>query len=280
MKTRILVTGHSGFIGRNMTSWLHSNGYAVDGWDFESGTLPNVEQYNWVIHLGAVADPFCRDVDLAIERNFDFSQQLFTACNQAGTNFQYASSSAVYGNARSFTETGSCYPETPYAWSKYLFDRWVFQQPLAVMVQGFRYFDVYGKWQHLKGTSANFMHRCLAAARQDRVILVPENAEHVRRDWVWVGDVCRLHTQFLETVVGSGIWNVGSGLSHSLLDIAETVAEQTGSGISVVPGSDLQIVETVSQCADLKHLKTTVGKQQWLNVYEWLETEDSRPLDS
>jgi nucleoside-diphosphate-sugar epimerase len=28
---KILVTGHKGFIGRNMTSWLHQQGHEVDG---------------------------------------------------------------------------------------------------------------------------------------------------------------------------------------------------------------------------------------------------------
>jgi len=29
----------------------------------------------------------------------------------------------------------------------------------------------------------------------------------------------------------------------------------------------------VKTCADLTHLKETIGKRKWLNVYEWLDLE-------
>lgn len=275
MKTRVLVTGHEGFIGKNMTSWLNSQGYHVDGWEWDPNTFPNVENYDWVVHLGAITDIREHDVDVVMRQNLEFSQQLFKDCNKFGTHLQYASSSSVYGNTKSFEETSPCHPRNSYEWSKYLFDRWVFQQEHHIMVQGFRYFNVYGKWMHLRGPRANFIHRCRQQAKKKGYIEVWEGAEHVRRDWTWVGDVCRLHTDFINTVMGSGIWNVGSGLSHSYLDIAEAIAEQEGVEVREVP-----IPEGVDRtrwkqntCANLKHLKETVGKRPWLNVYEWLETE-------
>jgi len=44
-----------------------------------------------------------------------------------GTNFQYASSASVYGPTEHFTENGPLLPQSPYAWSKYLFDRFINQ---------------------------------------------------------------------------------------------------------------------------------------------------------
>jgi nucleoside-diphosphate-sugar epimerase len=103
-----------------------------------------------------------------------------------------------------------------------------------------------------------------------------ENAEHIRRDWTWVGDVCQLHLDFINTVKGSGIWNVGSGLTHSFLDIAEYIAEQEGVELEYVPMPTTEVPRFRSKtCADLAHLKETVGKRKWLNVYEWLDYEKS-----
>lgn len=269
---KILVTGHEGFIGRNMTSWLHQEeGWQVEGWEYDPIDLPDVSKYDWVIHLGAIADMTETDVDLVMKQNYEFSQWLFNECNYHGTHLQYASSSSVYGDTKDFSEHAACHPQTPYAWSKYLFDRWVFQQRLTVMVQGFRYFNVYGKWMHLRGRRANAIHKWREQARKEGKITVWENAEHVRRDWTWVGDLCRLHIDFIKQVNGSGIWNVGSGLAHSFLDIAEEIAEQEGVPIEFVPVPEAELTRfRHATKADLTNLKSTIGKRKWLNVFEYL----------
>ncbi len=142
------------------------------------------------------------------------------------------------------------------------------------MVQGFRYFNVYGKWMHLRGSRANAIYKWRQQARKQGYIEVWEGAENIFRDWTWVGDVCRLHTDFIEQVKGSGIWNVGSGLPHSFLDIAETIAEQEGVEIQRIPIPEEEKTRMrVKTCANLEKLKSTIGKRPWLNVYEWLDLE-------
>ena len=269
---KILITGHEGFVGRNMLAWCNQEEeWEVDGWEWDPNDFPDVSSYDWVIHLGAIADMTCTDVDAIMKQNLEFSQRLFNECNCYGVNLQYASSSSVYGDTKDFSEFAPCHPQTPYAWSKYLFDRWVFQQQQNIMVQGFRYFNVYGKWMHLRGKRANAIHKWREQARKEGKITVWENAETIKRDWTWVGDLCRLHIDFIKTVNGSGIWNCGSGLAHSFLDIAEEIAEQEGVEIEFepVPQSE-QSRFRHKTCADLSHLKETVGKRQWLNVFEWL----------
>jgi len=75
-------------------------------------------------------------------------------------------------------------------------------------------------------------------------------------------------------VKGSGIWNAGAGLPHSFLDIAEAIAEREGVPLNVVPMPDAETSRFRQKtCADLTHLKETIGKRKWLNVYEWLDLE-------
>jgi ADP-L-glycero-D-manno-heptose 6-epimerase len=269
---RILVTGHEGFIGRNMLAWLNQEeNWQVDGWDWDPDNFPEVVNYDWIIHLGAKADNADTDVDTVLKQNLEFSQWLFKECNTHGVNLQYASSSSVYGNTKDFSEFAPCHPQTPYAWSKYLFDRWVFQQEQHVMVQGFRYFNVYGKYMHLRGNRSNVIHKWRQQARNEGKITVWDQAEFIKRDWTWVGDICRLQIDFIKEVKGSGIWNVGSGLSHSFLDIAEEIAEIENVQIEYVPvPPEEQLRMRNKTCADLAHLKNTIGNRKWLNVYEWL----------
>jgi ADP-L-glycero-D-manno-heptose 6-epimerase len=151
-----------------------------------------------------------------------------------------------------------------------LFDRYAFQKAHTSFVQGFRYFSVYGKWQHVKGRRANAIYQWRQQAVKEGKVMVWENADKVKRDWVWVGDVCKLQWDFIQQVHGSGIWNVGSGLSHSYLDIAEYIAEQENVPVETIP-MPLEQRPRLNVCANLKHLKATIGSRAWLNVYEWLD---------
>jgi ADP-L-glycero-D-manno-heptose 6-epimerase len=269
---KVLITGYKGFIGSNMLAWCQQQpDWEVDGWDWDPNGFPNVAPYDWVIHLGAIADMTCTDVEAIMKQNVEFSQRLFTECNKHGVHLQYASSSSVYGNTKDSSEYSACNPQTAYAWSKYLFDRWVFQQPQSIYVQGFRYFNVYGRSMHLRGKRANAIHKWRTQARKEGKITVWENSEQIKRDWTWVGDVCKLHIDFINQVNGSGIWNVGSGLSHSFLDIAEEIAEQEEVPIEFVamPAEELPRFRQTTK-ANLTKLKATIGKRKWLNVFEFL----------
>lgn len=263
---RILVTGATGFIGRNMMDWLNQE----ESWMVEitePNILPDIKRYNWVIHLDEVSDTSDENVDTIINKNLEYSQWLFTECNKYKVNLQYTSSCLVYGNTNNFDEAAACHPQSPYAWSKYLFDRWVFQQDHAVLVQGFRYFNVYGRYMHLQGDNADIMLKWRHQAQDEGKISIWGNSEHIKRDWVWVGDICRLQIDFIKTVVGSGIWNVGTGLSHSYLAIAEEIADQEDAVIEFIPN---KITEQYNSKAALGRLKSTIGKRKWLNIYEWL----------
>ena len=65
---KILITGHKGFIGQNMMSYLESK-HEVAGYDFNPEQLPLVKDYDWVIHLGAISSTTETDVDKVILAN-------------------------------------------------------------------------------------------------------------------------------------------------------------------------------------------------------------------
>ena len=269
---RILVTGTNGFIGHNMLEWLSlEESWTIEEWNWDPDNLPNIQNYNWVIHLGAIADMSCTNVEDILIKNLDFSKWLYKQCNIYNVNLQYASSSSVYGDTTDFSENANCSPQTPYAWSKYLFDRWVLQQSGSICIQGFRYFNVYGKWMHLRGHRANAIYKWQEQARLTHKVTVWDTAADVYRDWTWVGDVCRLHIDFIKSVNISGIWNVGSGVSHSFLDIATVIAKHTNSELCIetVPTAEL-IRMRHKTCANLTQLTTTIGHREWHDVNEWI----------
>jgi len=147
---RILVTGHQGFIGKNLCSYLQHKGHQVEGFEWQINKVPDPAPYDRVIHLGAISSTTERDVEKILMQNLEFSQRLLQLCNDNGTTFMYASSASVYGdvqtykNIKAIKETDPIYPMNAYAWSKYLFDKLVMEIPEYMCnVQGFRIFNAY-----------------------------------------------------------------------------------------------------------------------------------------
>lgn len=253
---RILVTGHKGFIGQNMIRALDGHDLAFYEW---GDTLPKVDRFDWVIHLGAISSTTETDVEKVMRQNYDFSCWLLKECNEAGVNFQYSSSASVYGLNTDFREDAPKNPLSPYAWSKYLFDRYVEQGRWFVKVQGFRYFNVYGPFEDHKGNQSSPHHKFTKQAETTGVIKLFEGSENYKRDFVPVHTIVDIHKQFLN-VEESGIWNVGTGKAMSFKLLAETIAEGMEARIEIIPmPEELKAQYQTYTCADLTKLKATLN---------------------
>jgi ADP-L-glycero-D-manno-heptose 6-epimerase len=229
---KILVTGYKGFIGQNMVKFLEKE-HIVSTYDY-NGTVPDVSNLDWVVHLGAISATTERNVEKVMTQNYDFSVKLLQACYDANVNFQYSSSASVYGQTTNFSEDAPCHPQSPYSWSKYLFDRYVSSIEHPVLVQGFRYFNVYGPGEDHKGSQASVFYNFTKQAETTGVIKVFENSQHYYRDFVPVDRVLRIHRDFFD-INFSGIWNIGTGEARSFMDVAKEIAQLHNAKIELVP---------------------------------------------
>jgi ADP-L-glycero-D-manno-heptose 6-epimerase len=258
---RILVTGHKGFIGSNLANHLQSQGHEVEGWDYIPNTIPDPSGYDWVIHEGAISSTTETNVDLIMEQNLEHSLRLLQTCDMMGVNFQYASSASVYGPTTHFTEFGPLQPQSPYAWSKYLFDRFVSQNigHFQVLVQGFRYFNVYGRnGESHKGNMASPYTKFTKQAQETGVVTLFENSANYKRDFICVEDVCKVHEKMLD-VDRSGIWNVGTGTATSFETIGGAIAKKYNAEIEYIPmPENLKGQYQEYTCADTKQLINSI----------------------
>lgn len=252
---KILVTGHQGFIGGHMLTRLSSHEVTTYEW---GQTLPDLSGLDWVVHIGGISSTTDRDVEKIMRQNLDFSQELLDRCCAAGVNFQYSSSASIYGLGRDFRESAPVDPRTPYAWSKYLFERYAAKkQAIAdIMIQGFRYFNVYGAGEEHKGAQASPFTQFRLQAEQNGHIRLFRGSESYWRDFVPVQTVVDTQVKFFD-VAESGVWNVGTGQIQSFAQIA---AEFDVPVVLIDMPLELSYSYQTYTCADLTRLSATLAK--------------------
>jgi nucleoside-diphosphate-sugar epimerase len=145
--SRILVTGHNGYIGTVMTPMLLAAGHEVVGLDtdyyrrctFLAGSAPvktiekdirdivvaDLDGFDAVVHLAALSNDPLGDLnaDLTYEINYRSSVRLARLAREAGVRrYLFASSCSLYGAAGDdmLTEESPFNPVTPYGHSKVL----------------------------------------------------------------------------------------------------------------------------------------------------------------
>jgi len=218
---KILLTGHRGFIGSNMLKALAGHDVRTYEWGEDADQLDTSDR-DVCIHIGGISSTTERDVDKIMRQNYDFSCRLLDKCMNTGTHFQYSSSASVYGLLTEFREDSPVDPRTPYAWSKYMFERYALKRQVyaGYRIQGFRYFNVYGGGEDHKGGQASPYHQFEKQARETGRIRVFERSQDYRRDFVPVSQVIDTHLAFLN-VKQSGVFNIGTGSTQSFLEVAE-----------------------------------------------------------
>lgn len=245
----ILVTGHKGFIGRNLVKHLKDTGNEVYGFDgvdgdpIEQGNEVPWEKIKMIYHQGAISNTTELDV-LKIQRwNVQSSLQIFEKAIKHEIPVHYASSGSVYGNTMkpyhfviSDAKDDRYYQYNPlnyYAISKLTVDLWVKEnlKRFTAPIVGFRYFNVYGADERKTDYCTSPIYRFSEQAKKTGVIQIFKGSQNTYRDFVWVGDIVKVITGTYD----SGVYDLGTTKCISFLDVAEMVAEKYNATIKFVP---------------------------------------------
>jgi len=265
MPKKVLVTGGAGFIGSHVVDRLVTEGYQVRVLDdLSTGKLDNIQRHlnsgkvelvkgdirdaslvedsldgvNAVLHFAALVS-----VPLSIENpNLTFDINLAGTLNLLRASaekhvdrFVFISSCAVCGDPESLpvTEQTKPNPISPYAESKLLGERYClgFSERQLLNAVVLRFFNVYGPRQTMNdysGVITRFLERC----SQNLPLTIYGDGSQTR-DFVNVSDVASAVLASMESKAKSEVFNVGSGKSTTIKELAQTIIELTGAGSEI-----------------------------------------------
>lgn len=311
---RILITGAAGFIGSsvfrecviNRQKWgiqsvvgVDIDSYACDkvrinfGSDWDSSNSQNMVNadfasdeilsqvadgmFDRIIHLAAlprvaysVANPTKTD-----EYNIHKSVSLLEACLKSKTPMVFASSSSVYGGAKTLPtrEDEPLKQVSPYALQKATFEKYleIYENISGYKSIRLRFFNVYGPGQD--GSSAYstvlaaWMHKV-----KNKLHLSMEGDGEQRRDFCYIGDVvnaCLLSCQKVENVTGA--FNVACGTNHSCNELLAYLKSKFADGMIVVENKPARLGDVKETLADISKAKQILGFHPETNFWDGVD---------
>lgn len=296
-KKKMLVTGGAGFIGSHLVDKLIGQGHDVIIIDNESGaasdkfywnekathvkkcitdyegTRPFYDGVDYVFHLAAKAR-IQTTVDAPIEctnTNLVGTTTILQCSREAGVKrVIYSSTSSAYGlkNTPPLREDMPNDCLNPYSISKTAGEKMCkfYTDHFGLETVTFRYFNVYGPREPLKGPYAPVIGIFMRQRKAGEDMTIVGDGDQ-RRDFTYVDDVVEANVRaaYAEGVSGETI-NVGTGTNHSVNEIADMIG---GPRVNIPqrPG------EARITLADNTKLKTLLKLTPEIKLEEYIKAE-------
>ncbi len=236
---QILVTGLCGFTGRYIQNELEAYGHSVVGLSSDltdrDAVLDEVGQLQpeAVIHLAAIAFVGHGNANAFYEVNLIGTRNLLEALANKVPDVRsvlLVSSANIYGNRSEgvLNEDATPDPANDYAVSKCAMEQmaglWVDRLPLFI-VRPFNYTGV--------GQDENFLiPKIVSHFREKRSVIELGNLD-VWRDFGDVRAVAEIYRRLLDFGPVDDVFNVSTGISHSLRDVVDLCKKITGHSIEI-----------------------------------------------
>ncbi len=172
-------------------------------------------------------------------------------------------------------------PATPYAISKFDEERMVlgFGRDTGIATVALRYFVTYGPRQSLHNPYTGVCTIFASRIETGQPIVIYEDG-HQTRDFVFVGDVARANVHVLEDRrADGGVFNVGTGIGTTMLDLAATLQRLLRKSVPVSVGGKYRpqdVRHMVSDPTALERLgfRADTALEEGLRLYvDWLRTQ-------
>ena len=253
-----LITGANGFVGRHLSNHLIESGDEVITSDLSDGGPDLLDQQAFRDLLGSVRPDVVyhlagqADVKASWENplktfriNAEGTLNVLEACKNSGVNRVLCVSSAeVYGivseSELPIKESHALMPANPYATSKAAAELICNQYHSNSMeVLRVRSFNHFGPGQSDNFVAAALAKRLLIADKENTGEILVGNLKS-RRDFTDVRDVVRAYRALILDGEAGEVYNVCSGSTRMISELADALLGQINEMISLVPDPNLQ----------------------------------------
>lgn len=293
---KCLVTGGSGFIGSHLVDylvelgndvvvidsnssistdkfWVNDNAsyHKYDICDYDS-TRKLYDNVDWVFHLAAevsIQESILNPIK-TIRTNSLGTSVVLQCSKEAGVKkVMYSSTSAAYGANNSpnvETQQDDCL--NPYSISKVNGEKLcrMYTNLYGLPTVIFRYFNVYGERQPVRGQYAPVIGIFFKQRDLDEPLTIVGDGQQ-RRDFVYVGDVVRANVMAAsysgESDVYGEVYNVGTGTNYSISQIARMISDNT---INIAPRPG----EARVSLANNQKIRKAFGWSPTMKLEDWI----------
>lgn len=275
-KPTILITGAGGFIGSHLLPELKENFKVIIAPPASILDIRNEEKVlklpkaKFVIHLAGIIDvPFSwEDPGQVISTNTIGTANILDYCVKNKASLIYPSSYA-YGDPK-YLPTDEKHPvksENPYAVSKLAAESLcgVYQKKYGLNVTIFRIFNVYGPGQSMKMVIPKMI-----AGLIDRNCIEVQTGKP-KRDMVFISDVVESFLLALKNGNGLVVYNVGSGKSYSVREMAKKLIKISGGSAKFIDKKTPRSNDIPETMANIKKIQQQLGWRPKVNIDEGLE---------
>lgn len=288
----VLVTGGSGFIGGHIVEALSADNDVVvldtvasdhpDGVTAIQGDIRDeatvdaaVEGVDVVFHEAALVS-VAESVERPTEShaiNATGTLNVLEAARKHSARVVIASSAAVYGDPEEtpVDEGQRLEPTSPYGLDKVASDHYarMYEDLYGLDTVALRYFNVYGPGQ-TGGDYAGVITVFLRQARNGEPITVHGDGTQTR-DFVHIDDVVRANLLAAETDAVGRAYNVGTGKSVTIRELAELIRDAVGSDSEIVH-TDPRPGDIQHSCADIGRARSALGYEPTIDLEAGLRT--------
>jgi len=289
-----LVTGSAGFIGSHIAERLVNDGHHVVGVDCFTDYYPRwikernlqtllatekfdfvesnlleldlsklLEGVDYVFHEAAQAGvraSWGADFEIYTRNNVLATQRLLEAAKESKLKkFVYASSSSVYGDAKSYptTEDMTPKPVSPYGVTKLAGEHlcMLYWKNFHVPTVALRYFTVYGPRQRPDMA----FHKFIKAILEGKPITIYGDGEQTR-DFTFVADAVDANLLAMRSEQVGEVFNIGGGSRITVNGVVRMLEE--------IIGKDASLKHIAKQKGDVRHTAADITKARKLLGYE------------
>jgi len=235
MKKTILITGSSGFIGKNLikkipkySTTIEKNGEKIDLRDKEK--VLKLKRVNTVIHL-AGKTPYSKKLsnNEIFEHNILGTLNILEYCISKKVEKLIFVSSYIYGNSKNnpINEKHIVHPHNTYTKSKYLAEELCkdYAKKFGIKVIILRPFNLFGNLQKKGFLISNIVE----AIKNNSSILITN--KNNKRDYLLIDDFIDVILKMIDFDCKLEIFNIGSGKSYSFEKIIQLFERKSGKTI-------------------------------------------------